>query len=835
MKYNHKEIEKKWQRRWEEEGIYRAEFPSKKKKYYVLIEFPYPSGERLHVGHARSYSAMDVLARKRRMEGYNVLYPIGWDAFGLPAENYAIKTGIHPAKTTQENVKNAKKQAVSWGLSFDWSREINTTDPAYYKWTQWIFLQLFKHGLAYRAKIPVNWCPSCKINLANEEVVDGKCERCGAQTSRRMQEQWMLRITKYADRLLADLEKVDYREDIRKQQEEWIGRSEGALIKFQISSTKLHTIEVFTTRLDTLFGATALVIAPEKMIGNKRLALEIASKEQYQKVKKYIEDAQNKSELERTELKEKTGVFTGSYAINPVNKEQIPIWVADYVIGWYGEGAIMLVPAHDERDWEFAQKNNISIKKVVEADRRGYQADQRRNNQRQSAWHQRKSASSGEAFIGEGILVNSGKYTGLKSEEAREKMQKDGERYGWARGKVTYRLRDWVFSRQHYWGEPIPIVYCESCGEVAVPEEDLPVKLPHVEKYEPTETGESPLANVKEWVNVACPKCGGNGRRETDTMPNWAGSSWYFLRYCDSKNDTKIASENALKYWLPVDWYNGGMEHTTLHLLYSRFWHKFLYDIGVVPTAEPYAKRTSHGQVLGPDGRKMSKSRGNVINPDEIVEEYGADTLRMYEMFMGPFAEEISWDEQALGGVRRFLERVWRLYVDVVMPLLQRRLHRTVKKVGEDIEGLKFNTAIAAMMEYINEVYRTKDEGLKTEEAGVFLRILAPFAPHLAEELWQGFKSQTLKKSKSLTFNSVHTQPWPEYDARLVEEETVEFVVQVNGTVREKLNVKCQVSSVKPEMEEMARGSVKVQRYLEGRKVRKVVFVPGKLINFVIK
>lgn len=809
MKYDHKKIEIFWQKVWDQEGIYKAEFPSKKQKYYLLIEFPYPSGERLHVGHARSYSAMDAIARKRRMQGYNVLYPFGWDAFGLPAENYAIKTGIHPSITTKKNIANAKKQVKSWGLSFDWTSEINTTDPKYYKWTQWIFIQLFKHGLAYRAEIPVNWCLSCKINLANEEVIEGRCERCGGETQRRMQKQWMLKITKYAQRLLDDLEKINYRQDIKQQQINWIGRSEGAIIKFQVKNEKLK-INVFTTRIDTLFGATALIIAPDKMIGKEYLALKISSKEQHNEIKDYIKISQNKSELERCGLKEKTGVFTGAYVLNPINDKPMPVWVADYVVGWYGEGAVMLVPAHDERDFEFAQKYGIKIKQVIKG----------------------KSSQKifKKPFIEDGVLINSDKYNGLESKKAREIITQDGEKAGWAKSKITYKLRDWVFSRQHYWGEPIPIIHCCKCGGIPVPDKDLPVKLPHVKNYQPTQTGESPLASIAKWVNTKCPECGGPGKRETDTMPNWAGSSWYFLRYCDPDNNSSLADIKKLQYWLPINWYNGGLEHTTLHLLYSRFWHKFLFDIGVVPTNEPYAKRTSHGVVLGPDGQKMSKSRGNVINPEEVVEKYGADTLRIYEMFMGPFEEQIAWSEEALAGVRRFLDRVWRIYQNPLqIPDLGVKLHQTIKKVSEDIEELKFNTAIAVMMEFVNDCYKEQPKAeFVREDAETFLRLLAPFAPHLTEALYQKNFISTGK------FQSIHTQSWPEYNPVLIKEEAVEFVIQVNGKVRDRIKVTSQESEIQTEVEKIIKKNSKVNQYLLDKKIRKTIFVPGKLINFVV-
>ncbi|HEB13897.1 MAG TPA: leucine--tRNA ligase, partial [candidate division WWE3 bacterium] len=685
--YDHKKIDKKWQKEWEKKGLYKAADFSKRPKRYVLIEFPYPSGERLHVGHGRSYCCLDAVARLYRMQGYNVLFPMGWDAFGLPAENYAIKTGIHPAVTTKENTKNAKEQAKSWGLSFDWDREIATTDPEYYKWTQWIFLQLFKKGLAYKKETPVNWCPSCKINLANEEVIQGTCERCGTPVTRRMQSQWLLKITEYADRLLEDLDKVDYRQDIKDQQINWIGRSKGTKIQFKVrdSSSK---IEVFTTRPDTLFGATFLILSPEKA----QKYLDLVPKGQQRKIKKYIDDALAKSELKRQEeTKNKTGVFTGFYAEHPGTKEPLPVWISDFVLVGYGTGVVMSVPAHDQRDFEFAKKFDLPIKEVIQSDK--------------------DSNFPNEAFEGEGVLVNSGEFDGLQSVEAVDKITNWLLKKGFGEPAVDYKLRDWVFSRQHYWGEPIPVIYCQNCLKtskksnpkegydrvliegkeyaiVPVPEKDLPVELPHVERYEPTDTGDSPLAKVKNWVNVPCPSCGKQARRETDTMPNWAGSSWYFIRYIDPKNDKAFASKKKLSYWMPVDWYNGGMEHTTLHLLYSRFWYKFLYDLKLVPGSEPYAKRTSHGVVLGPDGQKMSKSHGNVVNPDEVVAEFGADTLRVYEAFMGPFDQMITWNPRGVLGVKRFLDKVWRAHQEireqekpVASGELKSKLHRLVKKV----------------------------------------------------------------------------------------------------------------------------------------------------------
>jgi leucyl-tRNA synthetase len=806
-------IEKKWQQRWEEEKLSQAKDFAKKPKYYLLIEFPYPSGERLHVGHGRSYCAFDALARLKRMQGYNVLFPFGWDAFGLPAENYAVKTGIHPRVTTKENIDNARQQARSWGLSFDWSREIDTTDPAYYRWTQWIFLQLFKKGLAYKAEIAVNWCPSCKTNLANEEVVQGACERCGASTERRMQKQWMLKITAYADRLLADLEKVDYREDIKRQQVNWIGRSEGVAIKFPLP-TLSTAIEAFTTRADTLFGTTFLVLAPEHPLVGK-----LTTSKQKKAVEAYVKEALRKSELQRQEeMGEKTGVFTGSFAKHPFTGEEIPIWVSDFVLLSYGSGAVMGVPAHDQRDFKFAKKFALPIKEVVV--------------------NKRESSFPKEAFTGEGELISSGDFDGLQSGEAIDKIAAQLEKKGLGKKTIDYKLRDWVFSRQHYWGEPIPIVICKKCGYVPVPEEELPVELPYVEQFKPTETGESPLASITDWVTAKCPACGGSARRETDTMPNWAGSSWYFLRYTDPQNSEEFADPKKLAYWTPVDWYNGGFEHTTLHLLYSRFWHKFLFDEGLVPSPEPYQKRTSHGVVLGPDGGKMSKSRGNVVNPDEVVRDFGADTFRVYEMFMGPFEQRIAWDPQGVQGVHRFLERVWKAHSLILKQTLKEsdkelegELHRLLKKVGEDLPELKFNTAVAALMSFLNEL-SSRSHALSAADWALFLRVLAPFAPHLAEELWEGLPSK-VRSSRGSGEDSIHQQSWPSFDKELVSREKVTIVVQVNGKLRGRL-------SARPGEEEKklvasASSLETVRPHLEGEKISKTIFLPDRLINFVVK
>lgn len=837
MSYNPNKLEKKWQKVWEKSKLYQAEDFSQKPKQYILVEFPYPSGEGLHVGHVRSYVALDAIARKKRMEGFNVLYPIGWDAFGLPTENYAIKKGIHPRKITQQNIKVFKRQLKSLGLSFDWSREINTTDPAYYKWTQWIFLQLFKKGLAYQAEIPINWCPSCKIGLANEEVIQGKCERCGTETEKRKIKQWMLKITAYADRLLKDLEKVDYLEKIKNQQINWIGRSEGTTIKFKVKGLKLKVdeiIEVFTTRVDTIFGVTAIVVAPEHpIIENCKLKIE-----NWDKVQTYIEAAQKKSDLERTDLaKEKTGVeLKGIKAINPVTGQEIPVWVGDYVIATYGGGSVMVVPAHDQRDFDFAQKYDLPIIEVIQPIQNHHGAERGANNELL------------EAFEGDGILINSGEFSGLISEEAREKITNWLTEKKLGGPQVNYKLRDWVFSRQHYWGEPIPLVHCQKCGVVPVPEEELPVELPYVEKYQPTGTGESPLANCQDWVNTKCPKCGGPAKRETDTMPNWAGSSWYFLRYCDPKNDKVLADKKKLKYWLPVDLYNGGMEHTTLHLLYSRFWYKFLYDIGVVPTDEPYACRRSHGIILAEDGRKMSKSFGNVINPDEMIEKYGADALRVYEMFIGPFDQAIAWSTQGLVGVWRFLNRIWQMAtnyelntnIQITSAELERKIHQTIKKVSEDLDNMHFNTAVASLMELLNEMEKNKSS-LTKNNIEIYLKLLAPFAPHIAEELWHKIQTGTdctrtntesQHKSASSPYESVFLERWPSYDKKLIEEKEIELVIQINGKIRDKVQVQAEIT--KEEAKKIALNRDRIKKYLSGKKIKKTIFVPNKLINFVI-
>ena len=802
MKYDHTGMEAKWQKQWEEKGVFHASNDSDKPKYYTLIEFPYPSGQGLHVGHPRSYTALDIVARKRRLMGYNVLYPIGWDAFGLPTENFAIKNHVHPEVVTKKNIARFKQQLQSLGISFDWSREINTTDPSYYKWTQWIFLQLFKHGLAYKKEASVNWCTSCKCVLANEEVVNGVCERCGSEVVRKVKSQWMLKITEYAQRLIDDLDLVDYPDRVKAQQKNWIGRSTGAEVDFD--TTLGDKLTVYTTRPDTLFGATYMVISPEHPMIEK-WAGQIQNMDE---VRAYQEAAAKKSDFERTEVaKDKTGVkLLGVQAINPVNDREIPIFISDYVLVSYGTGAIMAVPAHDTRDWEFAKKFGLPIIEVVKG-----------GNVQEEAF----------TDCATGIMVNSGLLDGLSVEEAKVKITEWLTENHRGRAKVNFKLRDWVFSRQRYWGEPIPIVYCEKCGYVPLPESELPLTLPEVDSYEPTENGESPLANMTDWVNTTCPHCGGPAKRETDTMPQWAGSSWYFLRYTDPRNDQALASQQALEYWTPVDWYNGGMEHTTLHLLYSRFWHKFLYDIKVVPTPEPYAKRTSHGMILGENGEKMSKSRGNVVNPDDIVKEYGADTMRLFEMFIGDFEKAAPWSAAGIRGCRRFVERYWNLQDILVKDggiraPLETPFHKTIKKVGEDIENLKFNTAIAALMSLINDIY---DSGSITpEELKVFTILLNPFAPHVTEEVW------SLNK---LGEEMVCQQQWPAYDEDKCKDETIEIVVQVNGKVRGKLSMPADVA--KDAAVAAAKADEKICAAIGGKTILKEIYVPGKLVNLVVK
>jgi leucyl-tRNA synthetase len=803
LKYNHKQVEEKWQKIWEDKGVFHASDDTSKKKFYALIEFPYPSGQGLHVGHPRPYTALDTVARKRRLQGYNVLYPIGWDAFGLPTENYAIKNHIHPELVTKQNIARFKKQIQSLGISFDWSREINTTDPDYYKWTQWIFLQLFKKGLAYKKEMNVNWCTSCKCVLANEEVVNGVCERCGSEVIHKVKSQWMLKITAYADRLINDLDLVNYPARVKAQQINWIGCSTGAEVDF--TATTGDKLTVYTTRCDTLFGATYMVISPEHPLIDKW-----ADKlENIDEIREYQVQASKKSDFERTEVaKDKTGIrLKGVEAVNPVNNTQIPIFVSDYVLVSYGTGAIMAVPAHDTRDWEFAKKFDLPIIEVV----KGGEDVQK------------------EAFTdcATGVLVNSGFIDGLSVEEAKEKMISWLEENKIGRAKVNYKLRDWVFSRQRYWGEPIPIVHCDKCGFVPINESELPLKLPMVDSYEPTDTGESPLANMTEWISTTCPCCGGKATRETDTMPQWAGSSWYFLRYMDPHNSEALASKEALEYWSPVDWYNGGMEHTTLHLLYSRFWHKFLYDLGVVPTPEPYAKRTSHGMILGENGEKMSKSRGNVVNPDDIVNEYGADTMRLYEMFIGDFEKAAPWSPSSIRGCRRFVERFWNLQNilvdgDSIRPELESAFNKAIKKVGEDIENIKFNTAIAALMSLINDV--TSFGSINKKELGIFAVLLNPFAPHVTEEIWDVC---------NLGDGIVAEQAWPEYDESKCVEETIEIAVQVNGKIKSKINIS--PDAQQDDVLAQAKSDENVAKAVEGKNIVKEIYVKGRIVNIVVK
>ena len=798
--YNPKTIEKKWQDIWEKEKAFSATDDFSKPKYYALVEFPYPSGQGLHVGHPRPYTALDIVARKRRMQGYNVLYPMGWDAFGLPTENYAIKNKIHPRVVTENNVARFKGQLQALGYSFDWDREVNTTDPKYYHWTQWIFLQLFKKGLAYKSEMPINWCTSCKCGLANDEVVNGVCERCGSPVVRKVKSQWMLKITEYADKLIDDLDGLDYIERVKVSQKNWIGRSYGAEVEFKLKG-KEEKLTVYTTRPDTLFGATYMVVSPEHPYLDKYKD-EIKN---WDAIVEYREMAARKSDFERTELaKDKTGVcIDGLTAVNPVNDTEIPIWVSDYVLMGYGTGAIMAVPAHDTRDWEFAKKFDLPIIEVIAG-----------------------GDVQNEAFtdVATGTLVNSGFLDGMSVAEAKEAITKWLDERGLGRPKKNFKLRDWVFSRQRYWGEPIPIVHCDKCGYVAIPESELPLTLPEVENYVPTDNGESPIANCTDWINTTCPCCGGPAKRETDTMPQWAGSSWYFLRYIDPTNDEAIASKEALKYWLPVDWYNGGMEHTTLHLLYSRFWHKFLYDEGVVPTAEPYQKRTSHGMILGENGEKMSKSRGNVVNPDDIVNDYGADTLRTYEMFIGAFDAAAAWSENGVKGCRRFLERVWKCAEMVtdetgISSDLETKIHQTIKKVSSDFETLKYNTAIAAMMELVNEFY--KKGSVTKDEFKTLLILLNPVAPHITEELWE-----SLGETEYL-----FRQSWPEYDDAKTKESVIEIGVQVNGKVRGTVSLAVDAS----QEEALAAGKAAVADKIEGKQIVKEIYVPGRILNIVVK
>ncbi len=800
--YDYTSIEKKWQDIWDEKQTFAAKDDYTLPKFYALVEFPYPSGQGLHVGHPRSYTALDIVSRKKRLEGYNVLYPMGWDAFGLPTENFAIKNHIHPSIVTENNIANFKRQLKSLGFSFDWSREINTTDPEYYKWTQWIFLQLFKKGLAYKKEMSVNWCTSCKCVLANEEVVNGACERCGSEVVHKEKSQWMLKITEYAEKLLDGLEDVNFIDRVKTQQRNWIGRSYGTQVKFTASTG--DEFEIFTTRADTLFGVTYMVMSPEHPLIEK-WADKISNIDE---VLAYKTEAAKKSDFERTELaKDKTGVkLEGITAINPVNQKEIPIFISDYVLISYGTGAIMAVPAHDSRDWEFAKKFGLPIIEVV------------------AGGEDVQSAAYTECATG--TLVNSDFLNGLSVEEAKKAIQAwlTEKELGYV--KTNYKLRDWVFSRQRYWGEPIPVVYCEKCGYVPLPESELPLVLPNVESYEPTDNGESPLAKMTDWVNTTCPHCGGHAVRETDTMPQWAGSSWYFLRYCDPHNKDEFASKEALEYWCPVDWYNGGMEHTTLHLLYSRFWHKFLYDIGVVPNAEPYSKRTSHGMILGENGEKMSKSRGNVVNPDEIVRDYGADTMRVYEMFIGDFEKAAPWSQSSIKGSKRFLEKVWGLAEKLTdgeeySKELEANFHRTIKKVTEDIEGLKMNTAIAALMALLNDIQARGS--ITKAEYRTYLLLLNPFAPHMTEELWElcGFE-RMLNEAK-----------WPVYDKAKCADSTVEIAIQVNGKIKARINVAADIAA--PDAIALAKAETAVADAVAGKNIIKELYVPKKLVNIVVK
>ena len=801
--YNHHTVEKKWQKIWDDEKAFKTENDYTKPKFYALVEFPYPSGQGLHVGHPRPYTALDIVARKRRMQGYNVLYPMGWDAFGLPTENYAIKNKIHPKIITKNNVAHFKEQLHSLGYSFDWDREINTTDPGYYKWTQWIFLKLFKAGLAYKKEMPINWCTSCKVGLANEEVVNGVCERCGSPVVRKVKSEWMLKITNYADKLIEGLKDVDYIERVKTSQINWIGRSEGAEVDFAIAG-KEDKLRVYTTRPDTLFGATYMVVSPEHPLIDKYKD-EITN---WDEIMTYREMAAKKSDFERTELaKDKTGVVLGGLtAINPINNTEIPIWISDYVLMTYGTGAIMAVPAHDDRDWEFAKKFNLPMIQVVEGKDGPVDINE-------------------AAFtdVATGKMINSGFLTGLSVEEAKEKVKDFLTENKIGNRKVNYKLRDWVFSRQRYWGEPIPIVHCDKCGYVPLDESELPLLLPEVESYMPTDNGESPLAAMTDWVNTTCPCCGGPAKRETDTMPQWAGSSWYFLRYTDPKNTEALASKEALEYWLPVDWYNGGMEHTTLHLLYSRFWHKFLYDQKIVPTPEPYQKRTSHGMILGENGEKMSKSRGNVVNPDDIVNDYGADTLRTYEMFIGAFDLSASWSEDGVKGCRRFLERVWKLQSMMTEDEgyskdLETKMHQTIKKVSNDFENLKFNTAIAAMMSLINEFY--KKNSVTQGEYKTLITLLNPVAPHMTEELWSILGGE----------GRLYQTAWPEYEEAKTVESTVEIAVQINGKTKATISI----GKDDPKDDVLAKAKEALGDKLSGN-IIKEIYVPGRIVNIVQK
>ena len=793
-RYNFKTIEKKWQNIWDKEKTYKVEIDKNKPKFYALVEFPYPSGAGLHVGHPRSYTALDVIARKKRMQGFNVLYPMGFDAFGLPAENYAIKTGIHPAVSTKENIANFTRQMKSIGFSFDWDRCINTSSPEYYKWTQWMFIKFFEKGLAYKDKIAINWCPSCKVGLANEEVVNGHCERCGAEVVRKNKEQWMIAITKYADRLIDDLQDLDFVERVKSQQINWIGRSEGAELDFKFGDDKLT---VFTTRPDTAFGVTYMVMAPEHELVQKYMGRFANPKE----IKAYIEATAKKSDLQRTADDSKTGVeLKGMKAVNPFTGKEIPVFISDYVLTGYGTGAIMAVPAHDQRDYDFAKVFNLPIIQVLEG-----------GDISEKAWEE------------DGAHINSDFLNGMNKEDGMKAAIDYAVKNGFGRAKVNYKLRDWVFSRQRYWGEPIPMVYCEHCGWQPIPETELPLELPEVPDYHPNDEGESPLSKAGEWLNATCPKCGGHARRETDTMPNWAGSSWYFLRYCDPHNDKEFASKEALDYWMNVDWYNGGMEHTTLHLLYSRFWHKFLYDCGLVPTKEPYNKRTSHGMILAENGEKMSKSRGNVINPDDIVAAYGADTFRLYEAFIGPFDQAAMWSDESLMGVYRFVNKVYQLMKKVYdIPMSEedmRAMHKCIIEVSERIDQMKFNTAVSSLMTYVN--YMSSKDKVPAEMYLNLLKLMSPFTPHLAEEMWA-------RMGKN---NSITVEPWPQGDKKLAEDSKVTYAVQICGKLRG--TIEMPKDTAKEEVEKAALALDNVKRQLEGKTVRKIIVVPNKIVNIV--
>lgn len=798
-KYNFKEIEEKWRKIWEENPVNPPD--DSKPKYYCLDMFPYPSGNGLHVGHWRGYVLSDVISRQKLMEGYELLHPMGWDAFGLPAENYAIKTGTHPSEATKKSISNIKRQVNDIAAIYDWDKEINTTDPEYYKWTQWIFIQMFKNGLAYEKEMPLNWCPNCKAVLANEEATNGVCDRCGATVTKKNLRQWMLRITKYADRLLNDLDKLDWPEKVKKMQSDWIGKSYGAEIDFPVDGTD-KSIKVYTTRPDTLYGATFMVLSPEHPI-----VKDITTAEYKDAMDKYCYEASTKSNVSRMTDKEKTGVFTGSYGINPLNGAKTPIWVSDYVLADYGTGAIMCVPAHDDRDFEFAKKFDLPIIQVISKD--GKEVE-----------------NLTEAYTEPGIMINSNEFNGMKSEDAKKKVPDYMEEKGFGKKTVNFKLRDWVFSRQRYWGEPIPLVHCDKCGWVPIPESELPLELPEIETFEPGENGESPLAKAYDWIETTCPCCGGKAQRETDTMPQWAGSSWYFLRYMDPHNDEALASKEALEYWSPVDWYNGGMEHTTLHLLYSRFWHKFLYDIGVVPTKEPYMKRTSHGMILGENNEKMSKSRGNVVNPDEVVEEFGADAFRTYEMFIGAFDQSTPWSQQGLKGCYKFLERVWNLQSIVndeegYSADLEKNMNKAIKKVGEDFERMKFNTAIATMMSLVNDF--SKKGSVTKGEYKTLITLLNPVAPHMTEELWLTYGNGEL----------LSLQPWPKYDEGKTVDDEIEIVVQINGKIKDKLMIPAGLD--KDGTQEAAMNTEKIKGLIEGKNVVKVIAVPGKLVNIVVK